>query len=492
MTGMRRLVVLATFGLVVVAALGPAAPAALAPAVTASVAVDVSCFGPCGTFVADFARNNDGGLGAASASASYEGVHAQAHASANEGTGGLAVDATGSLHVPVGAAGNVNMTPIARIDDTITLSAPATLTVHGTITADIASDSPSDYVLGKVLFAGEEAVTEEYDGTAAGTRPFSALVALPAGTSDFRAELTAHIDLRPSDGQSLAATVKPSTMTFTIDVPDGITVSSGSGRLPLSPGGPSPPSLSITDVAKAEGESGTTPFSFDVTLSGASASPVTVHYATADGTATAPDDYAAASGTLTFAPSDIAKTVTIEVQGDTAPEADETFVVRLTNATGASIADDSGAATIRDDDSGPPPPPAKACITVSPAATIDFGTGMLSKPGAVVSLAGNQSITVTNCGTQTEAIVVRGTSAGASGTTWDLTEGDPCAAGPGKFGLALSIGELSLRVGTANKTVGTLEPGQTVTRKPRILMACSGSSGAGQTLTTQLIFLATA
>jgi hypothetical protein len=492
MTGVRRLVALASFGLVVVAALGPAAPAALAPAVKASVAVDVSCFGSCGTFVGDFARNNDGGLGAVSANASYEGVHAQAHASADEGAGSLAVDATGSLQVPVGAAGNVNITPLARIDDTITLSASATLTVHGAITADIASDSQSDYVLGKVLFAGEEAVTAEYDGTAAGTRQFSAEVALPAGTSDFRAELTAHIDLRPSDGQTLAATVKPSAMTFTIDVPDGITASSGSGRLPLSTGSPALPSLSISDVGAAEGGSGTTPFSFDVILSSASASPVTVHYATADGTATAPGDYAAASGTLTFAPGDVAKNVLIDVQGDTAPEADETFVVRLSNAAGASIADDSSTATIRDDDSGPPPPPPSVCITVSPTATIYFGTGMLSEPGAVVSLAGDQGLTITNCGTQTETILVRGTSAGGLGTTWDLTEGDPCTAGPNRFGLRLSAGDLSLRVGAANKTVATLSPGQALTRSVRILMACSGSGGAGQTLTVQLVFTATA
>jgi hypothetical protein len=491
MTGVRRLLVLASFGLVMVAALGPAAPAALAPAVKASVSVDVSCFGPCGTFVGDFAGKSDGGQGAASASVSYEGVHAQTHSNADEAAGSLGVDATGSLGVPVGAAGNVNITPIALIDDTITLSAPATLTLHGAITADIASDSPSDYVLGKLIFAGVEAVSEEYDGTAAGTRPFSVQAALPAGTSDFRAQLTAHVDLRPSDGQTLKATVKPSAMTFSIDVPDGISASSGSGRLPLSGGGPSPPSLSINDVAKAEGDSGTTPFSFDVTLSSASTAPVTVHYATVDGTATAPDDYAAASGILTFAPGDIAKSVTIDVQGDTASEADETFVVRLTNATGASLADDSGAATIRDDDSGPPPPPANACITVSPTATIDFGTGMLSKPGAVVSLPGDQTITVTNCGTQSETILVRGTSATGSGTTWDLTEGDPCAAGPHKFGLSLTIAELSLRVGAANKTVGTLAPGQTLTRRARILMACSGSSGAGQTLTAQLVFTAT-
>ena len=83
------------------------------------------------------------------------------------------------------------------------------------------------------------------------------------------------------------------------------------------------------------------------------------------------------------------------------------------------------------------------------------------------------------------------TYAGGSGTTWDLTEGDPCAVGQNTFGLRLSAGELSLRVGAANKAIATLSAGQSLTRNVRILMACSGSAGAGHTLTTQLVITAT-
>jgi DNA-binding CsgD family transcriptional regulator len=95
-------------------------------------------------------------------------------------------------------------------------------------------------------------------------------------------------------------------------------------------------------------------------------------------------------------------------------------------------------------------------------------------------------------GTQSETIVVRGTSATGGGTSWELTDGDPCAAGPNRFGLVLTISEVSLRVGAANRTLVTLAPGGTVTRNVRILMACSGSAGAGSTLTTQLVLTATA
>src|SRR5206468_2091058 len=60
-----------------------------------------------------------------------------------------------------------------------------------------------------------------------------------------------------------------------------------------------PPSLSIDDVSTVEGDSGTQGASFTVLLSAASGRPVTVNYATADGTATAGSDYAATAGTLT-------------------------------------------------------------------------------------------------------------------------------------------------------------------------------------------------
>src|SRR4029453_15938441 len=60
-------------------------------------------------------------------------------------------------------------------------------------------------------------------------------------------------------------------------------------------------------------------------------------------------DYTLASGTLTFAPGETTKTITVLVIGDTFFEPDETFVVILMNATGAAIADDSGTVTIAAD-----------------------------------------------------------------------------------------------------------------------------------------------
>ena len=110
------------------------------------------------------------------------------------------------------------------------------------------------------------------------------------------------------------------------------------------------PSLAITDVASNEGNSGTTPFVFTVSLSAPSIQPITVAYATANGTATAGSGYKAASGTLTFAPGETSKTVTVLVSGDRLAEPNETYFVNLSAATNATIAIGQGTGTVVDDE----------------------------------------------------------------------------------------------------------------------------------------------
>lgn len=111
--------------------------------------------------------------------------------------------------------------------------------------------------------------------------------------------------------------------------------------------------LAIDDVGLAEGNAGTTDFVFSVSLTGEVQDGFTLDYATADGTAGAPADYAAASGTLTFAgtPSEV-QTVTVQVVGDPIVEDDETFTVELDPPShpDVSATDDTGLGTIQNDD----------------------------------------------------------------------------------------------------------------------------------------------
>jgi hypothetical protein len=113
------------------------------------------------------------------------------------------------------------------------------------------------------------------------------------------------------------------------------------------------PSLSINSVSVTEGNSGTTNAVFTVTLSAKSTQTITVHYSTADGTATVADnDYLATSGTLTFMPGQTTATIPVPVVGDRIAESNETFTLTLSEPTNAflSLGSSTGTGTIIDDE----------------------------------------------------------------------------------------------------------------------------------------------
>ncbi|HAS46575.1 MAG TPA: hypothetical protein DCS93_39195, partial [Microscillaceae bacterium] len=115
------------------------------------------------------------------------------------------------------------------------------------------------------------------------------------------------------------------------------------------------PAISINDVSINEGNSGTTNFTFSISLSAASSQTITVNYATADGTAASTSDYTAITSTMvTFNPTETVKMFTVSVNGDTDFELDETFTVNLSSPTNATINDGTGIGTIQNDDASPP------------------------------------------------------------------------------------------------------------------------------------------
>ncbi len=119
----------------------------------------------------------------------------------------------------------------------------------------------------------------------------------------------------------------------------------------------------------------------------ASSEEITVDYETANGTAMAGQDYTAQSGTLTFpANSTTPQTITVPILNDDVAEAEEeTFTVRLRNATKATLAgggttlDATG--TIIDDATAPPPPPPprpSGSLENPGPASFQSGIGLLS------------------------------------------------------------------------------------------------------------------
>ncbi|HEY9639750.1 MAG TPA: Calx-beta domain-containing protein [Coleofasciculaceae cyanobacterium] len=151
------------------------------------------------------------------------------------------------------------------------------------------------------------------------------------------------------------------------------------------------PAIAINDISLTEGNSGTTTANFTVSLTNPSSQLITVTYATQDGTATAADnDYLAIAPTvLSFNPGETSKTIAVTVTGDTQPETDELFNVKLSNASAtATIADDQGTATIRNDDSFP-------SLTISDVTLNEGNSGTTNASFTVtLSAASSQPVTV--------------------------------------------------------------------------------------------------
>ncbi len=122
-------------------------------------------------------------------------------------------------------------------------------------------------------------------------------------------------------------------------------------------GGGGGQNLSINDVTMAEGNAGTTTFTFTVSLGAAATTAVTFDIATADGTAQddnpalEDNDYVAKTETgRTIGIGSSSTTFTVDVNGDLTSEGNETFFVNVTNVTGATVTDGQGQGTITNDD----------------------------------------------------------------------------------------------------------------------------------------------
>jgi len=183
------------------------------------------------------------------------------------------------------------------------------------------------------------------DGTAVAASDYTAA----SGTLTFlAADASKTISIATTDDS-----VQEGTETFSVNLSaasGGATITTAQGVGTINDNDPAP-SFTIGNATVTEGGIAT----FTVTKTGATTSSYTVNYATANGTAIAGSDYTAASGTLTFLPSVVSKTISVSTTDDTAVESAETFNVNLSGASGgATISDSLGVGTINDNDAAPP------------------------------------------------------------------------------------------------------------------------------------------
>ena len=142
----------------------------------------------------------------------------------------------------------------------------------------------------------------------------------------------------------------PETLTVMLSNPQNAFVSDRDALLTIVDDEGLPTIVAVSHGGVAEGS----PAQIALRLSRASQSAVTVVYATADGTATAPADYTAvAATTVTFAAGDTDKTLSTPTADDDEAEDTETFVWSLSSAQGAVLAADSASSQIIDNDTLP-------------------------------------------------------------------------------------------------------------------------------------------
>jgi len=209
---------------------------------------------------------------------------------------------------------------------------------------------------------------------------------------------TAQVD--PSDDLSLWAVQEYAKARKSTD--DGNTGANGS-RWSTWWAAVAPPSVTLdAGPSQAEGNSGTTTFSFTARLSSAYGVPVQINWHTTDGTATAASgDYVAASSSVTIPAGATSANFSVTVNGDSLCEPDETFGVTFTgDDRSLPITTSSTSATILDDDPN-------AAIAAS------AGTGGTISPSGnvVVPCGSDQSFTITpDSGNTVSQLVVDGVS----------------------------------------------------------------------------------
>jgi uncharacterized delta-60 repeat protein len=208
------------------------------------------------------------------------------------------------------------------------------------------------------------------------------------------------------------------------------------------------PKISINNVTVMEGNSGSANAVFTVKLSGASSKAVTVNYQTANVSAAAPADYTALPlSTLTFAPGETAKTVTVPVNGDLIDELDETFRLTLTGATSATILTGQATCTIKDNDA--------ASLSISNVTVTEPDSGTVNAT-FTVNLSVPSSRTVT---------VKYQTADGTAAATADYT--------------AIGLTTLSFSPGQTTKTVTVQVKGETLKEASETLFVnLSGATNA--------------
>ena len=139
------------------------------------------------------------------------------------------------------------------------------------------------------------------------------------------------------------------TFELVLSDPDGAVPGTARGTGSIRDNDEPPPTIGLDAASGVEG--GTA--DFVVSLDKPSGQTVTVAYATSDGTAAAGEDYEAADGVLTLAPTRMSGTIAVELVDDAVDEPNETFALSLSAPRHATVGTMDAAGTVEDNDDPP-------------------------------------------------------------------------------------------------------------------------------------------
>lgn len=303
------------------------------------------------------------------------------------------------IGTPTGGAvlGTATQTAVTIVDNDSPVAVPGTFTIApptlnvnegaGTATFTVNRSGGSDGAVTVDFATANGTATAGSDYTArTGTLNFAAgqtsqtiTVNITNDTADEPNE-TFTVTLSNATGGATLGTVVTSTATI-LDNDDPVMVNPGTLSI-------SPLTLNVNEGAGAA--------VFTVNRTSGSDGVVTVDFATANGTSNFNQDYERTTGTLTFADGQTSQTISVPIINDTVDEANETFTLTLTNATGgATIGSALSTATIIDNDdpvvvNNPPVvsgPIAQTFAETASATTVSLLTGASDPDGDTLSIS---------------------------------------------------------------------------------------------------------
>ena len=283
------------------------------------------------------------------------------------GTDTVIIPTTGSATFTVSTTNDNTDEPHGSV--TATLSTGTGYTVSGTsnaATVAVSDDDDPPPAPPTISIAAGSGVTEGSDATFTVTATPAPTTALTVNltvsqSGNFGATIGADTVTIPTTG---SATYTVSTTNDNTEEPNGsvtATLSTGTGYTVSGTNNaatvavsdnddPQPVNLPTVSISDAQEYEDYVLMEFYLQLSHASSVPVTVTIEFEEGTATYGGDFLGIDTTQTIAPGQTRKALYVPLRADGWPEVDETFAIKLTSASGATIADDTGNGTILNDD----------------------------------------------------------------------------------------------------------------------------------------------